>query len=110
MSAAKRVSTAAGVIRAAWERGVAGDPQTTAAQALEDAGLLMSPEIAAELVALRGRVAELERQTRAAGACASCGDLPTEWCPDCASCRRGCFGDHEDYPCVHANASWAGAS
>ncbi|OKH91458.1 hypothetical protein AB852_28245 [Streptomyces uncialis] len=38
------------MIRAAWERGVAGDPQTTAAQALDDAGLLMSPEIAAGLV------------------------------------------------------------
>ncbi|MFJ7417931.1 hypothetical protein ACIQXD_04880 [Streptomyces uncialis] len=51
MSAARRVSAAAGVIRAAWENGVTGDPQSTAAQALEDAGMLMSPEIAAGLAA-----------------------------------------------------------
>lgn len=49
MSAAKRVAHAAQTIRAAWERGVTADPQTDAAQALEDTGLLMSPEKAAEL-------------------------------------------------------------
>lgn len=44
---------AAETIRARWERDVETDPQTTAAQALEDAGLLMSPEKAAELEQLR---------------------------------------------------------
>jgi DNA repair exonuclease SbcCD ATPase subunit len=58
----KAVSRAADTIRRRWERGVAGDPQTTAAQALADTGQLMSPEVAAELARLRERVAELERE------------------------------------------------
>jgi len=59
-AAEKRVALAAETIRAAWERRVVADPQTDAAQALESAGLLMSPEKAAELESLRARVAELE--------------------------------------------------
>lgn len=59
MSAARRVAHAAETIRARWERGVAVDPQTEAAQALEDAGQLLDPEVADELVRLRARVAEL---------------------------------------------------
>lgn len=62
MSAVERVALAAKTIRAAWERRVVADPQTTAAQALEDVGLLMSPEKAAEQQALRARVAELEAE------------------------------------------------
>lgn len=51
MSAAARVRTARNVIVAAWEcgRSALGDPATEAAQALEDRGLLQSPETAAEL-------------------------------------------------------------
>lgn len=54
---ARRVSAAAGVVLAAQKQ-----RQTPAgiAAALEAAGLLQSPESAAELVALRERVAELE--------------------------------------------------
>ncbi|WP_327333676.1 hypothetical protein [Streptomyces anulatus] len=57
---ARRVSAAAGVICAAQKT-----RQTPAgiAAALEAAGLLQSPESAAELVALRKRVAELEAAT-----------------------------------------------
>ncbi|KFG08133.1 hypothetical protein [Streptomyces scabiei] len=48
MSAAKRVAHAAETIRARWERDVESDPQTEAAQALEDAGLLTDgPAVAA---------------------------------------------------------------
>ncbi|MGW1463887.1 hypothetical protein ACWCPT_05965 [Streptomyces sp. NPDC002308] len=54
---AKRMHAAAGVILAAQQQGQA--PAGIAA-ALEAAGLLQSPESAAELVAVRGRVAELE--------------------------------------------------
>lgn len=53
MSAAKRVARAAKTIRARWERQVSTDPQTEAAQALEDTGQLLDPEVAAELVAFR---------------------------------------------------------
>jgi hypothetical protein len=54
----KRVNSAAGVILAAitQNRTAAG-----IALALESAGLLMSPEIAAELETLRAKVAEYER-------------------------------------------------
>ncbi|UUU21675.1 hypothetical protein [Streptomyces sp. DSM 40750] len=60
MSAAKRVAHAAETIRARWERDVASDPQTEAAQALEDSCQLLDPEVAAELERLRARVADLE--------------------------------------------------
>lgn len=53
MSAAKRVAHAAETVRARWERQVSTDPQTEAAQALEDTGQLLDPEVAAELVAFR---------------------------------------------------------
>lgn len=69
MSAAKRVAHAAETIRARWEQRVASDPQTEAAQSLEDSCQLLDPEVAAELKhlreespALRARVAELEAQ------------------------------------------------
>ena len=55
-----RLLSAVRVIVAAWQQRGAKDPATAAAQALESAGLLMSPEKAAELDALRVRVAELE--------------------------------------------------
>ncbi|MEU5608396.1 hypothetical protein AB0H03_06510 [Streptomyces sparsogenes] len=60
MSAAERVAHAAATIRARWELGVSTDPQTEAAQALEDCCQLLDPEVAAELARLRARVAELE--------------------------------------------------
>lgn len=53
MSAPKRVAQAAKTIRVRWEQQVSTDPQTEAAQALEDAGQLLDPEVAAELVAFR---------------------------------------------------------
>jgi hypothetical protein len=42
------------------------------------------------------------------GACTACGSVPDEWCPDCAACRKGCHGGHDNNPCVHPNAPWAG--
>jgi hypothetical protein len=53
VSAATRVAHAAETIRARWERDVASDPQTEAAQALEDTCQLLDPEVAAELERLR---------------------------------------------------------
>ncbi|NDZ63615.1 hypothetical protein [Streptomyces cyaneofuscatus] len=183
---AKRVSAAAGVVAAA----LVGRDSSGAgiAAALEAAGLLQSPESAAELVALRGQVAELAaereklirwhreddqamarlraqrdrrrvrlvalqndalnmrgslapngearkvpfelgetlapavdwlinrvaeleaavvRRSRPVTACGACGDLPEQWCPDCAACRKGCFGGHDNNPCTHPNARWA---
>ncbi|MCI4045093.1 hypothetical protein [Streptomyces sp. TRM75563] len=73
--------------------------------ALEAAGLLQPPESAAELAALRKRVAE--RRPRPVMACEACGDLPEKWCPDCAACKAGCFGGHDGNPCTHPNARWA---
>lgn len=64
MSAVERVVLAAKTIRAAWERDVTTDPQTDAAQALEDAGLLMSPEKATELWDLRTRLAGMANPPR----------------------------------------------
>ncbi|UJV43843.1 hypothetical protein [Streptomyces sp. AMCC400023] len=61
MSAAKRVAHAAETIRARWERDVASDPQTEAAQALEDTCQLLDPEVAAELDRLRVRLDEVHR-------------------------------------------------
>ncbi|MEU0691933.1 hypothetical protein [Streptomyces uncialis] len=107
MSAAKRVAAAAGVIRAAWERGVAGDPQTTAAQALDDAGLLMSPEIAAELAELRERVAELESaQTQIRDLHK---DSPMGPCPLCIDEDAMVRGDDYTVPYPCPTARLAGA-
>lgn len=39
-------------------------------------------------------------------ACSACGSLPEEWCPDCAACRKGCYGGNEGNPCTHPNAPW----
>ncbi|MEV5261787.1 hypothetical protein AB0L02_27575 [Streptomyces anulatus] len=108
---AKRVSAAAGVILAAQKT-----KQTPAgiAAALEAAGLLQSPESAAELVALRERVTELEtaavRRPRPVTACEACGDLPEKWCPDCAACKAGCFGGHDGNSCTHPNTCWSAPS
>lgn len=67
MSAAKRVAHAAETIRARWEQDIATDPQTEAAQALEDTCQLLGPEVAEELErlreenpVLRARVVKLE--------------------------------------------------
>ncbi len=47
---------------------------------------------------------------RAPGVCEACGDPGEKWCPDCGACEAGCYDGHVDNPCVHANASWGGAS
>lgn len=67
MSAAKRVAHAAATIRARWERRSTTDPQTEAAQALEDTGQLLDPEAAAELAAFR-KAAELAEAVAREGA------------------------------------------
>jgi hypothetical protein len=71
---ARRVNAAAGVIRAAQERG----RQTAAgiACALDDVLMLQDPETATELAALRARVAELEALT----------SPPVRACLDCTLC------------------------
>lgn len=64
------------------------------ALALDSAGVLTSPETAAEVARLRERVAELEARPAeswewhdpANGACTECGEGPEKWCPDCAGC------------------------
>ncbi|MBP5883136.1 hypothetical protein QBA57_28790 [Streptomyces scabiei] len=61
MSAAKRVAHAAETIRARWEQNVESDPQTEAAQALDDTCQLLDPEVAAELKWLRVRLDEVHR-------------------------------------------------
>ncbi|MFE2973355.1 hypothetical protein [Streptomyces sp. NPDC059258] len=43
---------------------------------------------------------------RRAGACFTCGDVPDEWCPDCACCKAGCDGGRTNNPCTHPNAPW----
>ncbi|MFJ3834503.1 hypothetical protein ACIPY6_03180 [Streptomyces sp. NPDC090054] len=43
---------------------------------------------------------------RRVDACDACGAVPGEWCPDCAACRAGCHGGHDNNPCDHANAPW----
>lgn len=73
MSAAERVAHAAETIRARWERDITTDPQTEAAQALEDSCQLLDPEVAAELERLR----ELLREATAGAAVAD--DLTAEW-------------------------------
>lgn len=67
MTAPKRVAQAAETIRARWERQVSTDPQTEAAQALEDTGQLLDPEVAAELVAFR-KARELDEAVAEYGA------------------------------------------
>ncbi|QFQ97421.1 hypothetical protein F9278_15745 [Streptomyces phaeolivaceus] len=76
MSAAARVAHAAETIRARWEQRTVESPQVEAAQALEDAGLLMSPEAAArtghlaatlvartqDLMTAEARIGELEAE------------------------------------------------
>lgn len=57
--------TAKKVIDAQWFNGPAYDLATQAAEALESAQLLMSPELAAEMERLRNRVAELEQHVQA---------------------------------------------
>ncbi|WP_329592189.1 hypothetical protein OG195_27465 [Streptomyces sp. NBC_01362] len=47
---------------------------------------------------------------RRPGACDGCGDVPEQWCPDCAACRQGCHGGHDGNPCSHPRAPWGGAS
>lgn len=60
------------------------------------------------------KVAELEtaaeRRARPVTACGACGDLPAQWCLDCAACKAGCFGGHNGNPCTHPNAPWSRAS
>ncbi|MGX1483387.1 hypothetical protein RKD45_002463 [Streptomyces griseus] len=41
------------------------------------------------------------------GACEACGETDAQWCPDCAACRKGCHGGHEDNTCTHPNAPWS---
>ncbi|MFJ9573612.1 coiled-coil domain-containing protein [Streptomyces bacillaris] len=49
---------------------------------------------------------DLPEVKRPAGACSACGDLPEQWCPDCAACRKGCHGGADGNPCAHPNARW----
>lgn len=46
------------------------------------------------------------RMRRRPGACFTCGDVPDEWCPDCACCKAGCDGGRTNNPCTHPNAPW----
>ncbi|MFE7535208.1 hypothetical protein ACFU67_13160 [Streptomyces rhizosphaericola] len=39
-------------------------------------------------------------------ACKVCGDIPDEWCPDCACCKAGCDGGRDNNPCTHPNTTW----
>lgn len=49
---------------------------------------------------------EMVRRMLRPDACKSCGDIPDEWCPNCAACRQGCHGGHDNNPCTHPNAPW----
>ncbi|MEU3976850.1 hypothetical protein [Streptomyces bacillaris] len=53
---------------------------------------------------------DLPEVRRPAGACSACGDLPEQWCPDCAACRKGCHGGGDGNPCTHPNARWGVSS
>ncbi|MGW4834753.1 hypothetical protein [Streptomyces globisporus] len=55
---------------------------------------------------LRSGAAAARRMLRRPGACFTCGDVPDEWCPDCACCKAGCDGGRTNNPCTHANAPW----
>ncbi|MFE5958904.1 hypothetical protein [Streptomyces rubiginosohelvolus] len=55
---------------------------------------------------LRPGAAGARRMLRRPGACFTCGDVPDEWCPDCACCKAGCDGGRTNNPCTHPNAPW----
>lgn len=55
---------------------------------------------------LRSGAAAARRLLRRPGACFTCGDVPDEWCPDCACCKAGCDGGRTNNPCTHPNAPW----
>lgn len=55
---------------------------------------------------LRSGAAAARRMLRRPGACFTCGDVPDEWCPDCACCKAGCDGGRTNNPCTHSNAPW----
>lgn len=55
---------------------------------------------------LRSGAAAARRMLRRPGACFTCGDVPDEWCPDCARCKAGCDGGRTNNPCTHPNAPW----
>ncbi|GGS41598.1 hypothetical protein F2B00_03580 [Streptomyces parvus] len=55
---------------------------------------------------LRSGAAAARRMLRRRGACFTCGDVPDEWCPDCACCKAGCDGGRTNNPCTHPNAPW----
>ncbi|MFH9765165.1 hypothetical protein ACH4N4_30470 [Streptomyces microflavus] len=55
---------------------------------------------------LRPGAAAARRMLRRPGACFTCGDVPDEWCPDCACCKAGCDGGRTNNPCTHPNAPW----
>ncbi|MFE1849928.1 hypothetical protein [Streptomyces sp. NPDC059489] len=76
--------TASGVITAAWQQGRIARLADQAAEALESAQLLQSPQTAAELERLRKRVAELEARV-AAEEC-RCPEPATQ----CSGCGCGC--------------------
>jgi hypothetical protein len=99
MSAAKRVAQAAETIRARWERNIASDPQTEAAQALEDSCQLLDPEVAEELERLRRYV--VTRQAREEELLATLGRIDLRRSPEAWSLGMT-FISHMDgpfYPC-----------
>jgi hypothetical protein len=51
-----------------------------------------------------------DEQAAFPGACEACGDTDAQWCPDCAACRKGCHGGHDDNDCTHPRAPWRVAS
>ncbi|MGW9245757.1 hypothetical protein [Streptomyces badius] len=55
---------------------------------------------------LRPGATAARRMLRRPGACFTCGDVPDEWCPDCACCKAGCDGGRTNNPCTHPNAPW----
>ncbi|MER6601176.1 hypothetical protein [Streptomyces parvus] len=55
---------------------------------------------------IRPGAAAARRMLRRPGACFTCGDVPDEWCPDCACCKAGCDGGRTNNPCTHPNAPW----
>ncbi|MGW0780344.1 hypothetical protein [Streptomyces sp. NPDC002913] len=50
--------------------------------------------------------AEAARRMLRPGACDACGDIPDEWCPTCAACKRGCYSGHDGNTCTHEKAPW----
>lgn len=110
----KRVNAAAGVILAAQKQ---RNTAAGIAMALEAAGLLQSPESAAELVALR-QVQAIEQErpdTAFTHDCGipltrrlDCGHCPHEVCEDCDRCPHSCRcaspEDPHDSPLHHTYA------